>query len=249
MEENRMKLILLPGLDGTGVLFKPLLAHIPASIDVEVITLLAHIPASIDVEVITLLGNHDIKQQALNIAARLKDQKLIIFAESYSGRLAYELCLLQLDIKKVIFGASFLTKPSLISAFSSLLPLSLLRAEILPKRLLSWLLFNDSQRGDLVQLFYSAIANVDNASLRQRLKHITQLIPPQDKTSVSCCYIKASHDRLVSDKCITPFHDVFFALELVELSGGHFIAQCDAAGCWKIIEVVMSLSADNDMTR
>ena len=74
-----MKILLLPGLDGTGLLFEDLLAQLPTTVDVEVI--------SMD----ELCGSSYV-EQAKEIATNVGDTKILLVAESYSGRVAYELC-------------------------------------------------------------------------------------------------------------------------------------------------------------
>ena len=90
-QEYRILLILLPGMDGTGILFEPILSLIPTEVTHEVIPLHkfdSDLPCEQACELATYLGT---------------DEEVIIFAESYSGLIAYELCKLKRNNIKHVF--------------------------------------------------------------------------------------------------------------------------------------------------
>ncbi|MFT7223863.1 MAG: hypothetical protein ACI82Z_001406 [Cellvibrionaceae bacterium] len=89
-------------MDGTGKLFDPLLGELPNNIHTQVISL-------------NSLDAQEPKEQALEIASLIDNDELIILSESYSGYIAYQLSLLpNLNIKHIIFAASFLENPKKI---------------------------------------------------------------------------------------------------------------------------------------
>ena len=74
-----MKLILLPGMDGTGILFQPFLDIFPEEIETQIITF----PC-----------NEKLSYQELisYVCDKLpKDNDFVILAESFSGPIAYEI--------------------------------------------------------------------------------------------------------------------------------------------------------------
>ncbi|WP_299945098.1 hypothetical protein [uncultured Microbulbifer sp.] len=98
-----MKILLLPGLDGTGLLFRHLIEALPESLDLELISFF-DFPQKIYLE------------QAQRLAELFSDRQLFLVAESYSGRIAYELCsLMSNKIKGVVLIASFISPPSKVS--------------------------------------------------------------------------------------------------------------------------------------
>ena len=103
-----LKIVLLPGLDGTGILFKPFLKETPTTNDVLVIPL-DQIPKT------------DVIAQAEYVESKLPNQPFVLIAESYSGRVAYELITKsnKCDIVHVVFVASFLSNPSSLSFIAS----------------------------------------------------------------------------------------------------------------------------------
>ncbi len=217
------KLILLPGMDGTGQLFEPMINLLPVSIDTTVIPL-------------SSLKEDDAKSQAYEIAKQFGEEPIMIFAESYSGLIAYQLCQIStLNIKHVFFAASFLARPSYISKFSYLAPISILRFNLIPKFFLSWLFFGSLNRKDLVDLFLKSLRLVSDATLKKRLKYIANLGEPSNRIHIPCTYLQATKDKLVSKKAVFQFQKVCANLQIKQLNGGHFIAQSNPKECVEAI--------------
>ena len=107
-----MKIILLPGLDGTGTLFKPLSDVLPSTIESLVISY----PPDEKLSYTELTAY---------VMDRLPtDEAYVLLGESFSGPIAYEIALRQpRNMHAVIFVASFLTPPQrLVLGLSKLLP-------------------------------------------------------------------------------------------------------------------------------
>ncbi|NMM39567.1 hypothetical protein [Pseudoalteromonas arctica] len=85
-----MKILLLPGLDGTGLLFEKVTENLPENLDTEVISY-------------ELLKGVTYAEQGAELAKRFKDTDIYIVAESYSGRVAYEF----ISYLAVVFEASY----------------------------------------------------------------------------------------------------------------------------------------------
>ena len=223
-----MNITLLPGLDGTGHLFSFLRRHIPSSIPVEQYGLLQ-------------VKGMSYRDQAEDILARLnKDKAYILIAESYSGRIAYEMSLMAKNgqIRHIVFAASFLGKPSYLSQLASLLPIALVKKQWIPKVLVSGFLFGWHQR-EVTQVFYKALHETDSGVLRYRLEQVSKLKLPNQILSVPCTYIQAKHDNLVSPKAVEDFKVCCPELTVHQVPGKHFILQTQALECWKIIESVI----------
>ncbi|MFC6631843.1 alpha/beta fold hydrolase [Microbulbifer taiwanensis] len=124
-----MNLALLPGMDGTGLLFEPFLVHAPASFKVTPLSLRQDPHLSY-------------ADQAEHILSKLESENTIIVAESYSGRVAYEIAQLQPErIKHIVFAASFLSRPSTLAGIASLLPLQLLKNGFTPSAIIGRVAF------------------------------------------------------------------------------------------------------------
>ncbi|MGH1486356.1 MAG: hypothetical protein ACRBCI_09040 [Cellvibrionaceae bacterium] len=229
---NRIKVVLLPGMDGTGLLFKPLLDIIPNDINIEVIPLSQETDQSVESEV-------------KRIEKIISDENIILFAESYSGRIAYELAKRsKISIKHIIFVASFLSTPSLLSSLLSKLaqyfPISILRKRIVPQNIINWLCFRSVNSTALINLLYESINSVDACILKARLANISCLLKPQQILSIETTYIQASHDLFISNHALTEIQQLFQSVDLQKVSGGHFIAQANPQACLTIITNIIN---------
>lgn len=217
-----MKLILLPGMDGTGDLFKPLLEALPAHITYQVI------PLSDECL--------NYSEQASQIAEQIDTDEVIILAESYSGKVVYELCKLNLNIKHIIFAASFINRPSSISKFASLLPTNLIKKKLIPNQVLSKLFFDSYNMSNKVLAVFESLNKVSNRTLSSRLDLISSLNEPSGSFDIEASYIKPSNDLFVMAECITPIKNAFRSLDVINVSGGHFIVQSNPERCSEIIQ-------------
>ncbi|MFT5132351.1 MAG: surfactin synthase thioesterase subunit [Gammaproteobacteria bacterium] len=218
-----MKLVLLSGLDGTGVLFEPFLKYSDGKITTEIIEL-------------PPVESATFKDLAMSLAERLKDDELIILAESYSGRLAYELAKNKdLKINQIFFTAIFLSTPSLLSNYASFFPISLVKSRFLPKSIVGKFLFGRYSSKHLLDLFYRAMDRVDFKILKSRLRQISLLEPPRNSIEIPCTYIGALSDNLVSRRVLDTFKQCCNKLDIQEIEGTHFLLQTNPSECWDIV--------------
>ena len=101
--------------------------------------LILNIPREIDREVVCLneIQGVSYRQQAEQIAQKIGSSSVVVVAESYSGRIAYELCnLLGSRVSKVVFIASFVSCPGRLAKLAAVLPKYLLRPDLFP----NWLM-------------------------------------------------------------------------------------------------------------
>lgn len=214
-------------MDGTGKLFKPFIDLLENS----------SLANAISYEVVCLNDIQETNYQliAQKIADQFCDEEVIILAESYSGRIAYELCQLpNLKIKHVIFVASFLARPSFISRFASIIPVQIIRSLYMPKLLLS-LVFFSSINIELVNSFLHSIKDVSDDVLKTRLKNIASLETPQVEINIPCTYLQASRDLLVSRNAVKLFNLVFKDISVKRVKSGHFLVQCCPKSCLKVL--------------
>lgn len=226
-----MKLLLLPGMDGTGILFEPLLSEL-GGMDVVSVVLPDHIP-------------QDYESLAAYMALNLPDEDFIIVAESFSGGIAAALS--QQDIpqlKGIIFVASFLSAPKKrLARLASWLPIGFLAG--LPFSGLVYRMFflgRDAGREE-ISLFRRAVKAVPDPALKSRLRVIAECRYDGFISSVPAVYIAASDDMLVSPGAVDNFKAAYPSVEVTEIKGPHFILQAQPeAGAAAIIEAVHFLT-------
>lgn len=219
------KLILLPGMDGSGLLFKPLLNEL-----------------SCDTQVLPLsLEEQTYRHQLDKIINTIGDEAVVLFAESYSGYLAYLLAQLKpKNIKHVIFAASFLTNPIWMARLYPLLPFSLLKKKWIPAGLVNQICFNQLAGPELIELFHQSLQTASDKILRYRLKNIACLPKIPSSIQTPCTYILPTNDYFVSQRAVRQLINTCENIEVKSLVGGHFIAQSNPVECGKIIKDVMA---------
>lgn len=218
-----MKIVLLPGLDGTGYLFEDLLQHLPSTLEVEVVSY-------------TEVTASTYSNQAKEIAQRFQGDDLFVVGESYSGPVAYELYyLLGSQVKGIVFLASFISPPSIYSRFASMLPTSLLKPNFLSRFLLYAFGFNLTGGSSLINPVFHSLECADKQKLKERLHNISSLKKPSEGLGCPVTYIQPSRDLLVSNRSVQELAALCPSFNKVEVSGGHFIAQFNPVTCAKII--------------
>lgn len=230
-----MTLLLLPGADGTGLLFVPLLTQIKASGFNTAETAIINL----NYDEFGQPLNQSLAMQATRIEDLYAHEPVQIIAESYSGLLAYELLIRQrLEITQVVFVASFLSMPSKLAPIAAKLKPKYLQSALkyTPERIWGRMVFGKWQNHYLRSLFTEAMQQTPNELLQQRLEIIATAKVPTVKTHVPCLYLQGKQDNLVADKNIAPFHQWFTNFECQILEGTHFLLQTNPIGVWKAID-------------
>ena len=220
-----MKLVLLPGLDGTGLLFKPFIDVLPSGVEALVIT---YPPDEMS----------GYQQLADYVLAQLpENEEFVLLAESFSGPVAYKIALQQpANMQAVVFVASFLKPPQrLVLALSRLLPRRLLLSLPVPEIILKLLLLGPDASASLVDLFRLALGKVSAKVLTYRLDEIASLNIAMLKCDTRALYIQASDDYLVPEGCAEAFMGVMNNITLHQVEGPHFILQANPQGCADLI--------------
>jgi len=220
-----LKIILLPGLDGTGILFKPFIDALPSTIE----TLVISYPPD---EKLSYKGLTEYVMDRLP-----KDEAYVLLGESFSGPIAYEIALSQPgNMKAVVFVASFLKTPQrLVLGLSRLLPRSLLLSLPMPEFVIKLFLLGPKASTQLVDLFRVSLNKVSAKVLSYRLNEITNLSINKQKCDVRAVYIQADDDYLVPERCVETFKEVMDNLKIYQVTGPHLILQANPLASSEII--------------
>jgi len=213
MASQQTTLILLPGLDGTGLVFEPLLEYLPSTIDPVIVRYPGDTPMSF-------------REHVDFARARLPDEKpFILLAESFSGPIGLQLLAEPPEnLVGVIFVATFerYPRPFLLDV-TRLLPQGPLLRMFATSLLCRFFCLGSANR-EAVALFQKALASVKLSALSQRLKILAEL-PPPPETSFSgpCLYLQASHDRLVPERAAARLQMHLPQMLLERIPGPHII--------------------------
>jgi pimeloyl-ACP methyl ester carboxylesterase len=200
-------------MDGTGVLFKPLQAYFPAGLDYEVVCL-------------NDLRGNSYSEQSQEIAVKIGSTPIIIVAESYSGRIAFELNrILKDQIQSVIFLASFITNPNPLTRLAAFVPEFMMHPKYLPKYVLNQLCFGGSSNDSMLAQIGKASELAGGSRLKLRIKNMASLTEPKAINDVRAIYVKPTREKLVGKQAVNVIQAVYSNLVVKEIEGGHFIAQ------------------------
>jgi surfactin synthase thioesterase subunit len=218
-----MRLLLLPGLNGSHRLFAPLL---PFLSEWQVTTL--ELPQQ---------GPQDFDSLATELAGQLGDSPFVLLGESCSGSLAYRLALRHpRGLRGVIFAASFLRCPHPLLPWARYLPLpgSLLNSAAL----LNLLCVGPGASPALLELLRAEIRQLPHDLLRARLRSLSELQEPTRPLELPTLHLLPRQDRLVNRRAAA-LQQHCWDLQEVELDGPHFLLQSQPAACARAISAFM----------
>lgn len=215
-----MRLVLLPGMNGSSALFGPLLDAL-ADVDCQVLSL----PAK---------GPQDYHSLSEALYPQLGGTPFVLLGESFSGPLAYQLALRQpTGLRGVIFAASFLTRPN--TALPLLRHLPMPQALATQPKLLRALCLGKAANEDMLQRVQREIRRLDQTLLRTRLKTLAALQAPAQALDLPCLQLWPQQDRLVANTAAERLPQFCHDIRQIRLDGPHFILQTRAKVCAQAI--------------
>jgi pimeloyl-ACP methyl ester carboxylesterase len=221
------KLVLLPGLDGTGALFADLVAAIRGEYDSAVV----RYPTS------SFSGWSALA--SIIEASVPKSVSFVIVAESFSSPLAIQYAATSpANLKALVICAGFASNPlrGWRRAMAKLLLPVMFRISV-PRAAVRALLIGDSAPPSLLSAVERAISSVDRAVLRERLRIVLACDVTQElkRVSVPMLYLQATNDRLVSKDAVRVMKAAKPEIEIVEIEGPHLLLQRQPARTAEVI--------------
>jgi pimeloyl-ACP methyl ester carboxylesterase len=215
-----VKLVLLPGLDGTGLLFRPLVATL-FDLDTNVVSYPNDKALSLD-------------EHARWVMRELPGDKAVLLAESFSGLVA--LRVLQeapSRIAAVIFVGAFAEPPRpLLLRLAPLVSRAGPLMRSTPAFLLRQFCLGRDATVSQLNLLREALAAVPPQVLASRLALIgARRSWGKARFGVPCLYLQAKEDRLVPASTAEWFRDRFERFEIERIGGPHFLLQVKAREC------------------
>jgi pimeloyl-ACP methyl ester carboxylesterase len=212
-----VELVLLPGLDGTGRLFQPLLAQLRA----KVVSYPNDKPLTLDEH-----ARHAIRQ--------LPSEKAVLLAESFSGLVALRVLQeAQSRIAALVFVGAFAEPPRpLLLRLAPLVSRAGPLMRSAPAFLLRQFCLGKEATVAQLNLLRETLAAVPPPVLSHRLALVAARQSfGKAKFGTPCLYLQAAEDRLVPASAAAWFRARFehFALERVD--GPHFLLQTRPREC------------------
>lgn len=206
-----MKLLLLPGMDGTGRLFRRFVEVLGPD--------LAAVVARYD-------GQTCASQDELSARLPRLDEPHVIVGESFSGPLAVRRAVSDANVRGVVLVASFVRAPRpFLASLATLGPVVFRRPP--PRSIARHVLLGTGADDALVDEVREAIASVRAEVLTDRLRQLAVVDVRRELEQLACplLYLRARRDRLVPAKCGAQIVATGARRTLVDVDTGHLVLQ------------------------
>jgi pimeloyl-[acyl-carrier protein] methyl ester esterase len=213
------KLILLPGMDGTGELYKNFANALPRAVETEVL----RYPADRFLSYEQLAS---FVEPATSIP-----EPFVLVAESFSTPLAIQLAATNPpNLKGIVICAGFITSPARDWLFpaGSFLSTALFHRP-LPEFAAKWLLIGRNASRPLLVDLRAAVSSVKPQVLSARIRAVLacDMRAELEQVAVPILYIQAGQDRLVGKSCLEEIRRIKPNTVVTVISGPHLLFQCE----------------------
>jgi pimeloyl-ACP methyl ester carboxylesterase len=208
-------LVLLPGMDGTGELFKPLVATLGSEYPTRVVR---YPNASVGYAALTAVARRWLPTQA----------PFVLLGESFSGPIAISLAAMQPpNLRGLILCSSFARNPR-PWLLSVLYPLLSIRPDtMLPLGLLNSLLLGRHATKHLRSMLFSATTQLSARTLQARLRAVRSIdvCAKLPAVKVPLLYLLAEQDRVVPQSALQAMLQRRPDMRVVSMSAPHMVLQ------------------------
>jgi pimeloyl-ACP methyl ester carboxylesterase len=221
-------LVLLPGLDGTGVLF----SSFCRALDPGITAIVASYPLRPD------MGYAALEGVARSLLPR--DRPFVLLAESFSGPIAISIAASRpAGLSGLILACSFARNPR--PALAPVCPLlAFLPIHLAPAHALAWLTLGGFATPALKSQLAGILARVPPAVVKARLRAVlgVDVVSLLTEIDVPVLYLRASRDRLVPRSAAGILWAVQ-GLRVADVEGPHFLLQARPAAVAAVVEAFL----------
>lgn len=185
-----LPVLLLPGMDGTGDLFEPLVASAPADFKPIVVRL----PHS---------GSYDELERSIQLSIPAEGEFAIV-AESFSGPLGIRIAAAARDrVVALVLCNTFASRPA--HQIFAHLPWALLFALPRPMFLIRWRLLGRHASASLLRQLRTIINTTPARVLAARMKSVLRVDEQVAAASLRCrvLYLRGTEDRVISNRVVS----------------------------------------------
>ncbi len=212
-------------MDGTGLLFEPLLESLAGKCEISVVT---HSRANTFPELV-----EEVESQLPD------DRRISLVAESFSGPVAVEIMARQkLDIGASVLCATFCTSPFLqLVRLAVYLPEFLFNIQVIRKAVINSLASENYIDASVKRKVYEIMESEDPKLVKKRLSILRSIDVTERARNVlvPILYLRASRDRIVSCQLGQRLVDNLPCAEVAEVSGPHMLLQAEPDVCSELI--------------
>ena len=213
-----MHLLLLPGLDGTGELFTPLLQALGDDVTTSVVR----------------YGSELTFDEYVEAAARALPDQAVVVAESFSGPVGIALAARHPGkIRCLVLCATFARSPfRTLLRFARFIPARAFAANALTPAMLRHFCLNGDDTA-LRPSAVSVVSTVPPAIMRARLACLAgvDVAPLLRRIGTPVLYLRASRDRIVSARLSSALTSQLPKVSITEIDGPHLLLQTRPREC------------------
>lgn len=235
MGHNAPTLVLMPGLDGTGLLFERFLAALPPEIQTKVIDY-PDTPASVE-------------QYASFAASAFPPGRAVLLAESFSGLVALQMLReQQVSVESIIFVASFGEAPRPhLKWLRPIVPILVKAVPLVPAWVWRSFCLGSRASGADILWFKNALLRVTPHTIAHRLQLVLSArFADQPRCTAPAYYLQAKGDRLISSRAPQQLQRAFQHFTLVPVAGPHFLLQAAPLECALLIAGIVLHASRHD---
>jgi pimeloyl-ACP methyl ester carboxylesterase len=224
-----MRVVLLPGLDGTGDLFEELIAHTPPGLDAHVIAYSPKEPLRYE-----SCTRHVLRQLD-------SEPPFVLVAESYSGPVAISVAHANpKDLRGLVLCNTFISPP--VWSWLRFLPWRLLVRFPVMRFTVRRFLTGAENADRLFGVIRDANRKVRSTVLATRMGEVLSVDCRAifGSLSTSVLYLRGSQDQLVGRKSLEQAIACRPDMKVVELPGPHLLLQVEPEQCWREISDFIS---------
>jgi pimeloyl-ACP methyl ester carboxylesterase len=218
--------VLLPGLDGTGVLLERFAQALGTALDTRIV---AYPPA---------LSSSYAELEKLAHAALPIDKPYLLIGESFSGPIAISLAAkAPPGLKGLVLCATFARSP--IPMLRPLAPLLRFAPAQLPAFVLRHLLLGRWGAASIERSLAGALAQIPADVIRERVRAVlsADVSAQLSAVRVPVMYLQGTEDRMIPPAAGEYLRQVAPSVEIVRVEGPHFLLQAAPEHCLeKILE-------------
>jgi len=217
-----MKLILLPGMDGTGELFADFVKALPDTIETVVISYPENEALSYE------------QLEALVARNLPSDGEYVLLGESFSGPVAISLAAKSpKGLKGVILCCTFAKNPRpFLTLLGRILPVS-----VVPKRIIDSVMFGWRKEHDVAHSLGKILQRISDKVLNYRIREISlcNVEVLLNSIDVPMLYLMAKQDQLIPKKLAYEMMGKINNATITELDGPHMLLQVNPSESSRVV--------------
>ena len=220
------KLLILPGMDGTGLLLNPFIECLGGRVDARLFDYPTHVIQTYE-EIIN----------SVEAVLPTSGEDFVILAESFAGPVALSLAQKGVPgLRALILIVSFATTPRhFLLQLTRLLPMKTLLRLPVPRRFSSNMMLGRNAPEKIMDKLLEVFYMISPEVLASRLDQMRNFRIPQEVIDLPAMYLQATKDLLIPDSSVNDIQSILPQLEVHRIEGPHLILDTHPKTCARLV--------------